>query len=79
MPVLGRQRSADHVLAKPRIVLAQARAPDHLQLETELRGCLGVAFELVEIGVAARELDMPGGHELAVRADELTQPTPDLA
>ena len=48
-------------------------------LETELGGCLGVAFELVEIGVAARELDMPGGHELAVRADELTQPTPDLA
>ena len=67
------------MFAKPRIVLAQARAPDHLQLETELGGCLGVAFELVEIGVVARELDMPGGHELAVRADELTQPTPDLA
>ncbi len=69
LPVLGRERGADHRLAEPgQLGPGRVRA-EELQPQPVFGGVAGIALELRHVGLGAGELDMPGGLELDILAD----------
>ncbi|MNH12167.1 hypothetical protein D3C79_717020 [compost metagenome] len=77
MAVLGAVRGADGDIAHPREALAQFAVLQQLQAQVKGLGPTGISLQGVEVGLAARQLQMAAAGVLAVDADPLAQLPPD--